>query len=442
MGSDKKTKTPQKQLKTLKRLKKFITVLEVIFGILLLMVAVVLFVPGVKTQLIKVMASTSIGKNIIGWFGSEAYDKSVFDSNFDNNKLKTNNLNYNYSEEYTNFVLYGVDSRNGEVDASNSDSILIVSIHNTTGEVKMVSVYRDTLLGIYDNEGNLSKYFKVNSAYAVGGAEATINTLNMNLDLDITDYVTVNFSGVAEIIDTLGGIKVNLTDAELAQLNQHLKSTISSTGEYAPPVSKSGKNIKLNGIQATTYCRIRKATFYDPETGEAISNDFGRAARQRSVIMKLVEKAKKASVTELQDMVSAVLNDNTDKNRIISTSFSFDEIVNLIPVIFDFELAGSEGFPSELTTATLSGTSYVIAKGLDANVTALHEFLYGEKDYQPTENVLSVNNYLVGYTGVSANSEGGYNPTETGIKNTGETTTVNYEDIDFDYDDKGKSDFY
>ena len=441
MESNKKAKTPQKQLKTLGRLKKALITVEVIFGILLVMFAAILFIPGVKTQLIKVAASTSIGKTIIGWFGSEAYDKGVFDSNFDNNKLKKNNLNYNYSEEYTNFVMFGVDSRVGEVDASNSDSILIVSIHNTTGEVKMVSVYRDTLLGIYDNEGNLSNYFKVNSAFANGGAEAAINTLNMNMDLDLTDYVTVNFSGVAEIIDTLGGIKVNLTDAELAQLNQHLKSTISSTGEYSPPVKKSGKNIKLNGIQATTYCRIRKATFYDPETDEAISDDFGRAARQRLVIMKLVERAKKASITELQGMVEAVLNDNSDDNRIISTSFTFDEIINLIPVIFDFELSGSEGFPSELTTATIDNTSYVIAKGLDVNVTALHEYLYGEKNYQPTENVLSVNNYIIGYTGVSSYSEGGYSPTESGTTDEGETATEEAT-VDYDYDDKGKSDFY
>lgn len=442
MGSNKKAKTPQKQLKILRGVKRLVTGFEVIFGVLLIMLAVVLFVPGVKTQLIKTMASTSIGKTVIGWFGSKAYDKSVFDSNFDNNKLKTNNLNYNYSEEYTNFVMYGVDSRNGEVDASNSDSILIVSIHNTTSEVKMVSVYRDTLLGIYDSAGNLSNYFKINSAYASGGPEAAINTLNMNLDLDITDYVTVNFSGVAEIIDTLGGIKVNLTDDELSQLNHHLKSTISSTGEYSPPVSRSGKNIKLNGIQATTYCRIRKATFYDPETGEAISNDFGRAARQRLVIMKLVERAKKASITELQGMVEAVLKDNSDKNRIISTSFSFDEIINLIPVIFDFKLSGSEGFPSELTTGTFNGASYVIAKGLDANVTALHEYLYGEKDYNPTENVLSVNNYIVGYTGISANSEGGYKPTETGTTSSEYPTTSNEGNVDYDYDDKGKSEFY
>lgn len=443
MSSDKKTKEPGKQLKTIKRLKKVITAIEILFGILLIMAAVVLFVPGVKTELIKGMAGNPVGQKIISWFGSKAYADSVFDKDFDNNKLKTNQLKYNYAEEYTNFVMFGVDSREGEVNTSNSDSILIVSIHNTTSEVKMVSVYRDTMLGICDNTGNINQYFKVNSAYSYGGPEGAINTLNLNLDLDLKDYVTVNFGGVAEIINKLGGITVNLTDDELQQLNHHLKSTISSTGEYAPPVRRSGKNVKLNGIQATTYCRIRKATFYDPKTGDAISNDFGRAARQRSVIMKLVEKAKEASVTELQGMVETVLNGKNKKGNIISTSFTFDEIINLLPIIFDFKLSGSEGFPSKLETGTFDGVSYVVASGLSANVTALHEYLYGEKDYLPTDNVSAVDSAITAKTGISENSAG-YNPTEIGKNNNTqpipEETTK--ENTNYDYDDKGKSEFY
>ncbi|MFR4318485.1 MAG: LCP family protein [Eubacterium sp.] len=210
MSSKSKIKEPGKQLKKVKRLRRLVTAIEVIFGVLLISAAVVLFVPGAKTELIKGMAGTTIGQKIISMFGSKAYAQSVFDENFDTNKLKTNELKYNYSEEYTNFVMFGVDSREGEVDASNSDSILIVSIHNTTGEVKMVSVYRDTMLGICDATGTINKYFKVNSSYAGGGPEAAINTLNLNLDLDLKDYVTVNFSGVADIIDKLGGITVNL----------------------------------------------------------------------------------------------------------------------------------------------------------------------------------------------------------------------------------------
>jgi LCP family protein required for cell wall assembly len=437
-----KTKESGKQLRTVKRLRRIVTTLEVIFAVIVISAGVIWFVPGAKAEIIKAMATTTVGQKIISWFGSQAYAESVFDADFDTDKLKTNELKYNYSEEYTNFVMYGVDSREGEVDTSNSDSILIVSIHNTTGEVKMVSVYRDTMLGICDSTGTINQYFKVNSAYSYGGPEGAINTLNLNLDLDIQDYVTVNFAGVAEIINKLGGITVNLTDDELAQLNHHLKSTISSTGEYSPLVKKSGKNIKLNGIQATTYCRIRKATFYDPDTGDAISNDFGRAARQRLVIMKLVEKAKKASISELQGMVQTVLNENKKEDRIISTSFTFDEIVNLLPIIFDFKLSGSEGFPSTLTTGTFDGVSYVVANGLSSNVSKLHEYLYGEENYVPTENVNAVDSAVTAKTGISENSSG-YNPTEIG-KN--ETTTAEenttYAEEYYDYDDEGDSDFY
>ena len=181
MSSKSKIKEPGKQLKKVKRLRRLVTAIEIIFGVLLISAAVVLFVPGAKTELIKGMAGTTIGQKIISMFGSKAYAQSVFDENFDTNKLKTNELKYNYSEEYTNFVMFGVDSREGEVDASNSDSILIVSIHNTTGEVKMVSVYRDTMLGICDATGTINKYFKVNSSYAGGGPEAAINTLNLNM---------------------------------------------------------------------------------------------------------------------------------------------------------------------------------------------------------------------------------------------------------------------
>ena len=155
--SSNKNKTPEKQLKTIKIWKRIVTTFEVIFGIILIAAMVILFVPNVKAEIIKGMATTPIGQKIISWFGSEAYVHSVFDSNFDNTKLKTNELKYNYSQEYTTFVLFGVDSREGEVEASNSDSILVVNIHNTTGEVKMVSIYRDTMLGIYDADGNLMK---------------------------------------------------------------------------------------------------------------------------------------------------------------------------------------------------------------------------------------------------------------------------------------------
>ena len=425
------------KLKKVRRKKKILITFEALFAAFVIMVAVIWFVPPVKSAFIKGISQTYIGKQIMKWIVSESFEKGVFDDEFDKSKLIKNNLKYKYSKEYLNFVLFGVDSRYKELDSSNSDSILIVSIHNTTGKVKMVSVYRDTMLGIYDKNGKLNEYFKVNSAFSHGGAEAAINTLNKNLDLDLTDYVTVNFGGVARIIDALGGIRVNLTKGEKQQINYHMKSTISSTGRRAKKVKRAGKNIKLNGIQAATYCRIRKATFIDPETHEKISNDFGRAARQRSVIKKLVEASKKAGVSELQDMVDEVLNSDSKKDRIISTSFDFDTIINLIPVLFDFELNGSEGFPSKLQTGTYNGASYVVPQVLASNVKTLHKYLYGEKNYQPTATVNDASYTVTSKTGVNETSDG-FDPT----KIEGVDKSQKGSSTDYDYNDHWKSPYF
>ena len=432
-----KEKNKWQKLKSVRRRKRVLITFEAIFAAIVIAIGVIWFVPPVKSAFLKGFSQTFIGREILKWFGSEAFEKGVFDDEFDKSKLIKNNLKYKYSGEYMNFVLFGVDSRNKEVDTSNSDSILIVSIHNTTGKVKMVSVYRDTMLGIYNKDGQFKEYFKVNSAFSNGGAEAAINTLNKNLDLDLTDYVTVNFGGVARIIDTLGGIKVNLTKGEKQQINYHMKSTVSSTGKRGKKVKKAGKNIKLNGVQAATYCRIRKATFIDPETGERISNDFGRAARQRSVIKKLVEAAKKAGVGQLEDMVDEVLNSDTKKDRIISTSFDFDSIVNLIPVLFDFELNGSEGFPSRLQTGTYNGASYVVPQTLATNVKKLHKYLYGEKNYQPTATVNDASFSITSRTGVNETSDG-FDPTKIeGVEKVSKSDSD-----DFDYDDHWKSPYF
>lgn len=440
-----KNKSKAQQLKSIKTRRKILTVIEAVIAVCFLICAVIYFVPSMRTAAIEVLADTAVGRSLINFFGKEAFDNTVYDQSFNAEEIQMNEMEYNYSSEYTNFVLFGIDSRTSQFDdGTNSDSILIVSVHNTTGEVKMVSIYRDTFLRIYDSDGTYH-YSKINNAYAVGGAEGAINTINRNLDLQITDYVTVNFSGVAKIIDALGGIEVNLTEAEVSQLNKHLKSTISTTGEYAPGISAAGENIHLNGIQATTYCRIRKATFYDPETGDAISNDFGRAARQRSVIMKLVEKAKKAGVAELTEMMNTVLTQNTEEEKIIKTSFTLDEMVDMLPIVFKFSLEGSQGFPRKLSTGTINGVSYVMAKGHSRNVSILHKFLYSEEDYAPTDTVEEIDSDIISQTGVGEDGSDD-NVDDTVLKNqtsaTPETQEAETPTSNFDYDDKGKSEYY
>lgn len=140
-----KNKTKQQKLKTLSRLKKVLIFFEVLFAVCVILMGTVMFVPAVKGAIVEGLTKTPVGQNIIKLFGSKSYDKSVFDGDFNKNQVETNNLQYNYSEEYTNFILFGIDSRTSQFDeGTNSDSMVIVSVHNTTGEVKMVSIYRDT----------------------------------------------------------------------------------------------------------------------------------------------------------------------------------------------------------------------------------------------------------------------------------------------------------
>lgn len=393
-------KTKTQQIKSVRRKKNVLIVVETLVAICIIAAGIIALVPSVRNSVIQVLADTALGRNVINYFGKESFDESVYDVEFNADKIEMNEMEYNYSSEYTNFVLFGIDSRNNAIESdANSDSILIVSVHNTTGKVKMISIYRDTMLRVYREDGTYD-YKKINSAYFVGGGTGAINTLNKNLDLQLTDYVTVNFAGVAKIIDALGGIEVNLTEDELSQLNYHLQGTSRIAGEYAPSVTQSGENIHLSGIQATTYCRIRKATFYDPETGDAVRDDFGRAARQRSVMMKLVEKAKQAGVAQLTEMMNTVLSENKKGKKIIQTSFTLDEMIDMLPIIFKFSLDGSQGFPRKVSTATIGGLDYVLPKGLGRNVSILHKFLYGEEDYEPTSTVEEIDFELTNRTGI------------------------------------------
>ena len=204
---------------------------------------------------------------------------------------------------YTNIALFGVDSREGNLGAgSRSDCIIVASLNNQTKEIRMVSIYRDTLLNLSDGT-----YQKCNAAYSYGGPQMAINMLNMNLDLDIEDYVTVDFSAIADGIDMLGGIDIEITEEELKELNYHLVGTAMAIGRESPFVQHAGM-VHLNGMQATTYARIRSTA----------GGDFTRTERQRLVIEKVVEKVKKtdlqtldAMINELFSHVSTVPNKNS-----------------------------------------------------------------------------------------------------------------------------------
>ena len=283
------------------------------------------------------------------------------------------NADIDLGDGYTNVALFGVDSRDGSLGEGNrTDCIIVASLNNETKEIKMVSVYRDTLLDL--SEGT---YQKCNAAYSYGGPVMAINMLNMNLDLDIEDYVTVDFGAIADAIDLLGGVELDLTDEEAQYLNKFLQETANSAGKEAHFIDGGGHYL-LDGVQATTFARIRSTA----------GGDFTRTERQRLVIEKMFEKARTADLATINSIVDKVFPQ-------VSTSFTLQEILMYASAYSDYTLGENMGFPIDKTTDTLSGLgSIVIPQDLTSNVTKLHEFLFGTAGYTPSSRISSVRSTL------------------------------------------------
>ncbi|MBS7330314.1 LCP family protein [Lacrimispora saccharolytica] len=290
---------------------------------------------------------------------------------------------------YRNIALFGVDARDKSLGKGNrSDTIIIASINEDTGDVKLCSVYRDTYL----NLGNDS-YNKCNAAYAKGGPEQAINMLNMNLDLNITDYVTVGFTGLREVIDAIGGVTIDVQENEIVHLNNYQISMVGKTDDGENYYATEGKDYiavtspgpqVLNGLQATAYCRIRY-----------VGDDFVRAERQRRVIAECLEVAKKSDPTKLIKAFDGV----TDS---ISTSFDADEIASLIKDVGKYNIVASDGFPfatNRETGKVGSKGSCVIPNNLEQNVVLLQDFFFGNTSYEPSVEVKNYSSKISSDTG-------------------------------------------
>ena len=279
---------------------------------------------------------------------------------------------------YQNFVIYGVDSREGQLTKdSHSDTIVICSINKSTKDVKMVSVYRDTYL---DNTNG--EFRKATECYFFGGPERSINMLNKNLDLDISDYVAVNFDAVVRAVDLIGGVEINVTEDELPYINGYQTENAQVTGAQITPVTSAGYQ-HLNGIQALAYCRIRYTS----------GDDYKRTERQRDVLTQNFEIAKKEGTTKMLQVADAML-------PYISTSFSNTEIMGLVSEMSGLTLGDSTGFPFEQQPADTPAGDCVVPVNLTANVKELHAFLFGQNDYTPTSTVQSISQQIVTNTGI------------------------------------------
>lgn len=298
-------------------------------------------------------------------------------------------------EGYTTVALFGGDSREGQLEeGTHADTIIIVSIDNESKEIRMASIYRDTLLKQMNDT-----YRKANNAYFVGGPEEAINMLNKNLDLDIEDYATVDFKAMADVVDLMGGIEITVTDAEAKMMNKYIGETAKAAKKTANEL-ESGDTYTLDGPQAVTYSRLRKLE----------GGDYRRTERQREVIKKLFEKVTTTDLATINEIIDTVFPQ-------VSTSFSLKKIIGLASALMDYKLGESTGFPFEKA----DGITYpeagdvVVAQGLAENVKELHEFLYpNETEVEVSDMVQMISEEITIETGVVRPAELDADPEEDG----------------------------
>lgn len=300
---------------------------------------------------------------------------------------------------YTTIALYGVDSTDGNKGSgTNSDCVMLLSINNATGEMKIVSVYRDTLLETYGMDNGA---MKINYAYQMGGALTSINTLNTNLDLNITDFVTIDFDGLASIINAIGGVTIDVDESELDAFNSSIANQIKESGNFIDGIHSAGKQV-LNGEQAVAYSRIRTTD----------KGDITRTERQRKVLFAIAGKVKS------MDAAATVLKFVDVSFGFVSTSITRDEMVKLAKKVSTYEFKEEIGFPMEYSPVILSDDQGVVAANdLSSNVKRLHEYLYGNGGYTVSSTVSTISDRLKSLTGVTGAGDaqaGGVGDAQTG----------------------------
>ena len=284
---------------------------------------------------------------------------------------------WNRMKNYTTLALFGVDSRTGALESgANSDTIMVCSINNETKEVHLASVYRDTYLDTTDDE-----YRKCTEVYSIGGAQQSISMLNKNLDLNITDYVTVNFQALVELVDMFGGVDITLSEGEVVWLNGYLVEEKEVLGQECEDVPGPGLQ-HLNGMQALAYSRIRY-----------IGLDYERTERQRTVLEQVMKKAQDCDLIQLNEMIDTIL-------PMVSTSLSITDMAKLITGIGKYTMDETVGFPFDKKTMDINNSDCVVAVDLAENVRQLHSYLYGSKDYMPSEVVQEISSEIRSVTGI------------------------------------------
>lgn len=279
--------------------------------------------------------------------------------------------------KYRNIAIFGIDSWGNYDTGDRSDCIMLASLNETTGEIKLISVYRDTLAEI-ENCG----LDKINHAYAFGSAQLALKTLNTNLDLNIKEFVTVNFDAVAEAIDLLGGVEIDIQKDELKYINGYIKNVSQITGKKTKNITKTGKQL-LDGVQAVSYSRIRYTTGWD----------YKRTERMRTVVTAMLEKLKTKNISEINTFIDNLL-------PMVYTNITANDIISLLPNIAKYKITKSMGWPYK-TTEIKTNNYYGVPITLESNVVQLHKEAFGEENYVVSDTVKTISDKIIKETGYS-----------------------------------------
>lgn len=282
---------------------------------------------------------------------------------------------------YKTAAIFGVDSRTGSVDkGNNADVNLIVNLNLETGDAQLISVYRDLYLSVTDN----NTYDKLNAAYRRGGPEQAVKTLNKNLDLNIDSYFAFNWKAVADGIELLGGIDLEITKSEYTYMNAFIHETCIATGidaknPAAHYIKKSGMQ-HLDGVQAVAYGRLR-----------LMDSDFQRVERQKKVISLCLEKAKELDIPRLRLIVEAVLPQ-------IAYAFDMNEMISMLRIVRTINITESTGCPdiNNVVSMSMGGSGdCVVPLNLEKAVVKLHKILFNVDDYTPSSAVKRYSNRII-----------------------------------------------
>ncbi len=284
---------------------------------------------------------------------------------------------------YYTVAVFGVDSRDGNVGkGALSDVNIIARVDRASGEIKLVSIYRDTYAMVSED----GDYHKFNEAYFRGGPEQAVWALEHNTDVKVDDYATFNWKAIVDAINILGGIDLEISDAEFKYINAYITETVNSTGVGSVQLEHAGMN-HLDGVQAVAYARLRY-----------MDNDYVRTERQRKVVSLALEKAKQADFATLNNILVTVLPQ-------ISTSIGIDDLLPFARNIDKYYLGDTAGFPFDKQAADIGKLDCVVPVTWESNDTALHEFLYPGTPYTPSALVHEISEHVISKSGLGGNGE-------------------------------------